>query len=89
MASPGSRPTYRPAPAIANAPSSRPSSTTATSWRSATHSVFLIGAPIALLPFALTWFLKDLPLRGHAYITADDAPPRGSTPDTPQNAAKL
>lgn len=47
------------------------------------HAVFLIGAPIALLAFALTWFLKDLPLRGHAYLAADDALPHGNAPDTP------
>ena len=53
------------------------------------HAVFLIGAPIALLAFALTWFLKDLPLRGHAYLAADDVMPRGNAPDTPLGAAKL
>jgi predicted MFS family arabinose efflux permease len=53
------------------------------------HAVFLIGAPIALLAFALTWFLKDLPLRGHAYIAADEALPHGDAPDTPQDTAKL
>jgi hypothetical protein len=49
----------------------------------------MIGAPIALLAFALTWFLKDLPLRGHAYLAADDMVPRGNAPATPQDAAKL
>jgi hypothetical protein len=53
------------------------------------HAVFLIGAPIALLAFALTWFLKDLPLRDHAYLAADDAAPRGNAPAAPQDAAKL
>jgi hypothetical protein len=48
------------------------------------HAVFLIGALIALLAFALSWFLKDLPLRGHAYLTADDVMPGGNAPGTPQ-----
>ena len=42
------------------------------------HVVFLIGAPVALLAFALTWLLKEVPLRDQAYV-----------PDLPRNAAKL
>ena len=42
------------------------------------HAVFLIGAPIALVAFALTWFLKDLPLRDHAYVAGDTAAPGGT-----------
>ena len=61
----------------------------AASAAGAPHAVFLIGAPIALLAFALTWLLKDLPLRSHAYIAADDTMPRGNAPDTPQGTAKL
>ena len=52
------------------------------------HVVFLIGVPVALLAFALTWFLKDLPLRGHAYLAADDAMPSGNAPDIPPEAAE-
>jgi EmrB/QacA subfamily drug resistance transporter len=52
------------------------------------HAVFLIGAPIALLAFALTWLLKDLPLRDSAYVAAD--PPTAGTEDVmPQDAAAL
>src|SRR5664280_2570281 len=53
------------------------------------HVVFLFGAPVALLAFALTWFLKDLPLRDHAYLATDDAVPGGNTRDFPRDAAKL
>jgi MFS family permease len=42
------------------------------------HAVFLIGAPVSLLAFALTWLLKEVPLRDQAYV-----------PDLPRNAAKL
>ena len=47
------------------------------------HAVFLIGAPIALLAFALTWFLKDLPLRDRAYVAGDGTVPGGDTHDLP------
>jgi len=53
------------------------------------HVVFLFGAPVALLAFALTWFLKDLPLRDHAYLATDDTVPGGNTRDFPRDAAKL
>ena len=46
------------------------------------HVVFLIGAPISLLAFALTWFLKDLPLRDRAYV-AGDGGPAGTVSGTP------
>jgi EmrB/QacA subfamily drug resistance transporter len=52
------------------------------------HAVFLIGAPIALLAFALTWLLKDLPLRDRAYLAADDETPGGNAGDLPQAAGK-
>ena len=52
------------------------------------HVVFLIGVPIALLAFALTWFLKDLPLRGHAYLASHDAMPSGHVPDITREAAE-
>ena len=51
------------------------------------HAVFLIGAPIALLAFVLTWFLKDLPLRDRAYLTAEGEKPAQSTPDISRDAA--
>jgi hypothetical protein len=51
------------------------------------HAVFLIGAPIALLAFVLTWFLKDLPLRDRAYLAADGEKQAQNTPDISQDAA--
>jgi EmrB/QacA subfamily drug resistance transporter len=53
------------------------------------HTVFLIGAPIALVGFVLTWFLKDIPLRDQAYLGAGDAVPGGDGRDIPQDVAKL
>ncbi len=61
------------------------------------HVVFLIGAPVALLAFALTWLLKELPLRDRAYIAAGDEAPAGAAPggparpapDLPPEAAKV
>jgi len=53
------------------------------------HTVFLIGAPIALVAFVLTWFLKDLPLRDQAYLGGGDAVPGGDGRDIPQDVAKL
>lgn len=34
------------------------------------ETVFLIGVPFALVAFALTWFLKEVPLREHAFVSA-------------------
>jgi len=31
--------------------------------------VFLIGVPFALVAFALTWLLKEVPLRDQAFVT--------------------
>jgi EmrB/QacA subfamily drug resistance transporter len=61
------------------------------------HVVFLIGAPVALLAFALTWLLKELPLRDRAYLAAGDEAPAGAPPggaarpatDLPPEAAKV
>jgi len=53
------------------------------------HAVFLIGAPISLLAFALTWFLKDLPLRDRAYVAGDGAVPGGDTRDLSRDAVRL
>ena len=39
------------------------------------HVVFLVGVPISLVAFVLTWFLKELPLRDRAYVTEDGAAP--------------
>ena len=36
------------------------------------HVVFLVGVPIGLLAFVLSWFLKELPLRDKAYVSALD-----------------
>jgi hypothetical protein len=35
-------------------------------FTAALHPVFLDAAAIALLAFALTWFLREVPLRGRA-----------------------
>jgi EmrB/QacA subfamily drug resistance transporter len=40
------------------------------------HVVFLIGAPVGLIAFVLTLFLKELPLRDRAYV-GDGAPGGG------------
>ncbi len=61
------------------------------------HAVFLIGAPIALLAFVLTLFLKDLPLRDRAYLAAGGEVPAGTAtggpgrnaPDLPPETAKV
>src|ERR1022692_2366981 len=45
------------------------------------HVVFLFGAPVALLAFALTWLLKELPLRDRAYLAAGDETPGGNAGD--------
>ncbi|WP_411146849.1 hypothetical protein [Streptomyces sp. x-80] len=37
------------------------------------HVVFLVGVRIGLAAFALSWFLKELPLRERAYLIADAA----------------
>jgi EmrB/QacA subfamily drug resistance transporter len=53
------------------------------------HTVFLIGAPVALIAFVLTWFLKDLPLRDHAYLAGDAAAPGEDGRDIARDAATL
>ena len=55
------------------------------------HVVFLIGAPIALVAFALTWLLKDLPLRDQAYVADGSGSGAGSgrnDGDSPQSPAR-
>ena len=39
-------------------------------FSSALQRVFLVAAPIAVLAFALTWLMKEIPLRTHAHVTA-------------------
>ena len=81
------RPRCAPSTA-ATSPPARPSSTRSPAihhgyvlaFSDSPHAVFLIGAPVALLAFALTWLLKDLPLRGHAYLAAGAT--RGGNPLT-------
>ena len=51
------------------------------------HVVFLIGAPVALLAFALTWLLKELPLRDRAYLAGGDEAPAGAEPGGPARPA--
>jgi hypothetical protein len=48
--------------------------------------VFLFGMVVALIPFALSWFIKDTPLRttlGHqaAELGAEEAPAGASPPE--------
>jgi EmrB/QacA subfamily drug resistance transporter len=38
------------------------------------HDVFLIAAPFAVVAFALTWLLKEVPLRDQAYVTTQARP---------------
>jgi EmrB/QacA subfamily drug resistance transporter len=45
------------------------------------HVVFLVGAPIAVLAFAMTWLLKEVPLRAHAYVTTGPDGTGGPSPD--------
>jgi MFS family permease len=42
------------------------------------HVVFLVGVPISLVAFVLTWFVKELPLRDRAYVEEGTGP----APDT-------
>ncbi|MEY9844733.1 EmrB/QacA subfamily drug resistance transporter [Streptacidiphilus sp. BW17] len=37
------------------------------------HVVFLVAVPIGLLAFVLSWFLRELPLREKAYVSAADS----------------
>ena len=53
------------------------------------HVVFQIGAPVALLAFALTWLLKEVPLRDRAYVAGDDAAPAAESPANSREAASL
>ncbi|MFL5946802.1 MAG: MDR family MFS transporter [Gaiellaceae bacterium] len=49
----------------------------------ALHGVFLFGMVLAIVPFALSWFLREVPLRTTlraAEATAEEAP-AGATPD--------
>jgi hypothetical protein len=39
------------------------------------HIVFLVGVPISLVAFVLTWFVKEIPLRDSAYVTEAGATP--------------
>jgi EmrB/QacA subfamily drug resistance transporter len=42
------------------------------------HGVFLFGMALALVPFVLSWFLKEVPLRTTVARAADSAPPEPS-----------
>jgi EmrB/QacA subfamily drug resistance transporter len=55
-------------------------------FATALHGVFLWGMAIAIIPFALSWLIKDTPLRttlGHrtAELTAEEAPAGATPPD--------
>jgi MFS family permease len=42
------------------------------------HGVFLFGMALALVPFVLSWFLREVPLRTTVARAADGAPPEPS-----------
>jgi EmrB/QacA subfamily drug resistance transporter len=42
------------------------------------HGVFLFGMVLALVPFVLSWFLKEIPLRTTTARAAEEAPPEPS-----------
>jgi EmrB/QacA subfamily drug resistance transporter len=44
-------------------------------FTAALHPIFVYGAVVAVLAFALTWFLKEVPLRGAASAPSRSAPP--------------
>ena len=52
-------------------------------FANALHGVFLWGVAIAVIPFALSWFLKEVPLRttlhASAELSADQALAGGAT----------
>jgi MFS family permease len=51
----------------------------------ALHGVFLFGMALAVVPFVLSWFLKEVPLRTTmnrtAEVSAEQAPSGGATPE--------
>ncbi len=53
------------------------------------ETVFFIGVPFALAAFALTWLLKEVPLREQAFVTKEDMAPPAPTgpPRCPTGAA--
>jgi hypothetical protein len=55
-------------------------------FATALHGVFLWGMAIAIIPFALSWLIKDKPLRttlAHqaAELSAEEAPAGGVPPE--------
>ena len=52
----------------------------------AIHGVFLWGTALALIPFVLSWFLKEVPLRTTLHrsveLSAEEAGAGGATPAT-------
>jgi EmrB/QacA subfamily drug resistance transporter len=54
-----------------------------TAFATALHGVFLFGVALAIVPFALSWLLKDVPLRTtlsrSAEVSAEQAPAGGAT----------
>jgi hypothetical protein len=48
------------------------------SFVSALSTVFVSAVPMVLLAFGLTWFLKEIRLRGHDDTAAEPAEPAGS-----------
>ncbi|MGH9302448.1 MAG: hypothetical protein ACRD0E_11260, partial [Acidimicrobiales bacterium] len=48
------------------------------------QTVFLIGVPVAIVAFALTWLLKEVPLREQAFL-GEDGDVVGSTREVPDS----
>ena len=49
-----------------------------TAFAHALHGVFLFGMVLAAVPFVLSWFLKEVPLRTTVARSAEEAPPEPS-----------
>ena len=64
-----------------------------TAFATSLHGVFLWGMAIAIIPFALSWLIKDKPLRttlGHraAELSAEEAAGRATPPEAARRAAR-
>jgi EmrB/QacA subfamily drug resistance transporter len=47
------------------------------------QTVFLLGVPFCAVAFVLTWFLKEVPLRDHAFVTRTGRPGNELIPEVP------
>jgi EmrB/QacA subfamily drug resistance transporter len=55
----------------------------------ATHVVFLSVVPVAVLGFVVSWFLKEVPLRGTARAAASDVGEAFGVPERPSSPEQL